>query len=862
MIRHKKLLQKILHKYPFYKHYDNAVNDINVVVIGQSNFGFHFIDMMLQIGQVNNKTLRVSWVISSEQNSIDKYMESRPQLSEFVDINGSMSDSDYRPYAYIKTIGKDDYESIEAIGKIAYIMADFSSEYYSESIEAALNICDSDTVSLYLQDGDNICVHCDGCEEEYLITDLDFDDKLLAMAFNAHIIWEGKGNVDYVEARKRFEKDYYLMSSVDYVLSIAGKLVSVGIHVSNEYDTAKAFRAICKGDSAILETLGRLEHRQWVLRKLTEGYTVLTEENYPVMLQNAKVADAENKRHPNIVHVEELIQTSQNIHNFLKAEADNRRENFFDAPSILALKLFVNNHTPLDVDHESKVWVKFSNVLHAIRDGSLQYADQYETYENELRDSCTLNNSEKSALDNLLKAVFTFVFPILESNQNRDYYRANISLIESTSTILTKPYKPVIAMALYPNYEENGENTDIFKNIAAATLLHPGRIIYFYYDDGRVKRSFIENKLKGIKNYLRKRKIDTKIDPVHYIPSKDYSPEGAINYIERFIDKTNVDFWDGSTLLFQSMSDNAEMIHSIKQKIPYFEFEAARKIFISSHNCEHLRYISDTSFIQLEDMFALRNATEKKLDYPDFGKIYMEMWNIYTGDYASISFHQAARQWIDFTGVVSEKFKQNSYNISEDISLSVVGTEYVEGRGNVSYDFSTILPAMLANGFIISGDDPQSAPVINFKISDLKVADLLTNEGKILEVYTYFKCFDLGYFDDIASGYEFAWEQDNVSNELDCVMTKGFRSMFVECKSRSRLSMDFYFKIDELANRFGIEPIVVIVANAYGENYTHRMVNNLQISRGRQLNIYTVNNEADLRNIGNKLKDIMENSII
>lgn len=116
-----------------------------------------------------------------------------------------------------------------------------------------------------------------------------------------------------------------------------------------------------------------------------------------------------------------------------------------------------------------------------------------------------------------------------------------------------------------------------------------------------------------------------------------------------------------------------------------------------------------------------------------------------------------------------------------------------------------------------------------------------------------------GYFDDAASGYEFRWESGGVKNELDLVLTKGFRSIMVECKAVVALKREYYHKLHSIADQFGIGTIKVLLGNTYARsNAAANELNTVQRSRGSQLHIETISDEAQIVNIGQTLVRLME----
>lgn len=146
---------------------------------------------------------------------------------------------------------------------------------------------------------------------------------------------------------------------------------------------------------------------------------------------------------------------------------------------------------------------------------------------------------------------------------------------------------------------------------------------------------------------------------------------------------------------------------------------------------------------------------------------------------------------------------------------------------------------------------------ISFTYATHQIKQLLTMEGKILEIYTYHKALESGKFNDIRSGFELNWENDFAKNEFDCILTRGFSSLFVECKAtKDDIKSDYYTKISSLVNYFGINAIRVLIADTQeSEEGSQRLEN--RKGQGNLLNVVTITNRADIDNIGEILAEII-----
>ena len=157
--------------------------------------------------------------------------------------------------------------------------------------------------------------------------------------------------------------------------------------------------------------------------------------------------------------------------------------------------------------------------------------------------------------------------------------------------------------------------------------------------------------------------------------------------------------------------------------------------------------------------------------------------------------------------------------------------------------------------------NPDDSRLVSFEYSSARIKKLLTSAGEILEVYVYYQVLKTGYFDDVACGYEFCLEDGEVKNELDLVLTKGFRSIIVECKAEQKLELNFYHKLHSIADHFGIGCIKVLVGNTYRRDDSNiNSTNRMQRTRGDQLGIKTISNEQMIANIGETLINLIEKS--
>jgi hypothetical protein len=142
--------------------------------------------------------------------------------------------------------------------------------------------------------------------------------------------------------------------------------------------------------------------------------------------------------------------------------------------------------------------------------------------------------------------------------------------------------------------------------------------------------------------------------------------------------------------------------------------------------------------------------------------------------------------------------------------------------------------------YIDRAKNAMSATVTNQTVKDMFVAS-----GMILEIYCFFEACKTCLFDDVQTGYRFNWEFDDVTNELDLVLTKGYRSILIECKSIASVDEGIYLTLDSLGDHFGINyaKILILVTDTTTPSYGQF------VSSGNQMDIITISTRKELEKI-------------
>ncbi len=175
--------------------------------------------------------------------------------------------------------------------------------------------------------------------------------------------------------------------------------------------------------------------------------------------------------------------------------------------------------------------------------------------------------------------------------------------------------------------------------------------------------------------------------------------------------------------------------------------------------------------------------------------------------------------------------------------------------GNRAAEICDIIKFLEGKGYLTNLTDRGGALSFTYATSDIK--ELMTTGGKLLEVYVYHKIKETSGFDDVVSSFEINMENTEVTSEFDAIVTKGFRTLFIECKATSGIKQEYYYKIAELARKYGINATAVLIADTQEQNfYDTTPVNIMQRQRGDMLGVITVYKPEEINNIGETLLKI------
>lgn len=1007
-------IQYHLYAHPLYACCSQSDDSLNVLIIGFGVHGQQFLDASLQSGQIRNKKLNVT-VITDSENEKTAYLAQRPELPSFFDIDGTLSEDDDNygriSFESCQLAGNDQNENADILQTIMCEQYDLRRPHYvfialgddmlnraaGDACRTAVEVFEMSCSISY------ICEKSTSSDEQlsflyplFINADIKRIPSYLEverMAFNTHLVWEKNLNVNYGAVRAGYRKDYNHSSCVSSVLSLKYKLYSIGIDLETTgfVEAARRFGGILsdKSNRGLKNELIWIEHRRWVAEKLCLGWQHISD------LEECATGitkDEKRKRHVCIVRsrpdqklatefrsndnydkwdkasdtdlgqLDDLDRMSVELHRVYARKAKKaKKQNLLSGNSIAAIRSLIEGN--------KKALVAFQEWFTCLKDvwnGDMGKVRQYRSLK-----MAFINASEglpverKKAVREQIKAFETVYYPVLASMEYRDWKQDDVALVDNIPFILTYTENAYLAIPF-----STGDNTAVFGNVAASTVVSPSRILYLYYIEKRQSLNELSESIPYVIEYMRKKNFKAVVEFILLYPdavapfvTEEYEKSivqlgnGRIRQVKRIAIKGIEAVHENLTAylnhrrtgktLFAVEKNTTTLSYMLQgagfyKLFPCYQFDSCSMKFHDISNCEMLGFIRKTPYITVTDMAAFRLSSSESSNHPEFYADYKDLWKKYREK------SSAWKSLCDTLGAYSEKndiiasFKRKAprdketdqqrytYILPFACSESVTkvlrflrSQEIVEQGSRVSsyttdscevviidrcgyrneYDrlFSNIYALMLP-GFIsvhlntksreanVAFDDlvvngvqvsaGKAAEItglmeyfrdrgyvinlfaadgkLSFTYATQRIKELLTTAGKMLEVYTYHKVKELGKFDDVVSSFEIDWEETDVKSEFDCILTKGFRTLFVECKARLDIEQNFYYKIAELKDQFGINATAVLVADTQEKPfYTSAPVNAMQRRRGNMMDVVTIWRPDEINNIGHTLLKII-----
>lgn len=934
--------QALLYRRPLFEFIGKSERNMNILVLGWNEAAEAFVDQCLQAGQMDKHELHMMILSDHAEQAMEKYLSDRPDLKRFVNVNGSLSGQNVEIYADLnfKEFSQNNLEETELENSLLDILAEAPDEKYhyfmvafeDDGLKQKVANALKNTVNELIPEETN-AIHYVTTQKENsengifpicirgFQTTADIDPELERMAYNAHLTWEDSINGDAVAELQKFRADKYnYLSSVALALSIRYKLADLDIDYEECQTAAEEFWNKLQ-DNEAKETLNRiiaLEHRRWVLHMCCAGWTAPPEElrqkYYDDCILRCSVKDKENKIHPCIVRssvetplstgifsqdknlwdqkseneeaLDELDRMSLELHRRMAVKAKKyMQENPLDSGEILEIREYLKN--PRISDKLKREWERFVFCLKNIFDGNWAYSKQYDRYKEMFLETVQAEGEEcLNFINERVSILSKKIWPVIEKNFYRDYKMNDEILVRKIPFILTYRIGLSLAMAFRTTTSLTAMNDTMFKNVASATVIKPGKLTYLLYLDENSQKEVIRHMIQIVVKYMRGKGINCEITFLitgrkdvqkekesswrkcfdrlmqnGYI--KDYkfglteTEREALEFWNETLAEHRPDLFDGTTNLFQSMQANGELLKMIQDRYAYFEFDSRSKQFRNNQNCRFLSYIEDHTYLGIEEMFGLVGAADMEFHYPVLGSEYKKLWNIYIGRNRGnkIKWKENVRNSVKNWNIMCDTLKnyEEVYCSKDYVDMRLLEKSYTGYRR--WSDIQKILYELLGEtgGKQYLLPEKENGQIVRFRYLNQDIKSVLTKAGEILEIYTYFKVCEQGWFDEVACGYCFRWEDEKISNELDLVLTKGFQSLIVECKARSKLDQNFYFKLNSLVDMFGIGAHKILLTTAKTDDGDNRM----QQERGNMMGITTISDIQDIEEIAEKFKELV-----
>ena len=458
------VLHDLLFRYPLDRNGPSS-GDLRVLVLGAGTYGQKFIDICLQAGQLHQGRLQITAL--SQQPELDReiYLQIRPALTDFVDCGGMFTG--FVPYARLD-FKPMTFETESTAAQVQAFLAEYAPHYVFISLgDDHRNRRTAKLVGACgIRENVFFVTTAPGEEKEdwgqpvYIrktVTPKTIHPQLHQMALRTHMVWMDTPQPDEATARRQLRKKYHYHASLGFALSVPGKLRRLGIAFDDPEAAAREFQnRLCHMIPETLGLLAALEHRRWVLEKVTAGWQ--PERDLPGSIDRGTMVDATGRTHPCLVHstaavplqtftrqqwdtpgswdedLDPLDLFSVGLHRLCLEAAKQLRASRPLQTGEVALIGRRLEQAPAPV---KAAFEEYRLCLQGILQGNYQAAQVQDSKENALRKTFSmLSSARRKELLGRLQQVRREFFPAVEACRFRDYKGLDASLIASIPYIL------------------------------------------------------------------------------------------------------------------------------------------------------------------------------------------------------------------------------------------------------------------------------------------------------------------------------------------------------------------------------------------------------------------------------------------
>ncbi|MGN0484739.1 MAG: Card1-like endonuclease domain-containing protein [Lachnospiraceae bacterium] len=1001
-------IQYHLYEHPLYECLTKQ-DEIHVLVIGFGNYGQKFLDVALQVGQMPGKKLYVT-VVSDDAQDKEIYLSERPELKDFFCVERSIPKEE-------DSYGSITFQTLNLKRENQSDNKDILQDYLCEQYEDK----SPDYIFISLGEDDLNVSAAEACKEAAQVLEMNFSVNYICeakktdphaekpesgwyplyvnadikkskiypeierMAFNTHLVWEKNLSVDYKNVQEAFRKPYNHNSCVSNVLSLKYKLYSIGIDLEEKelYQAAEQFQRNLKNKTK--NELIWIEHRRWVTEKLCLGWKRM--KDLEKCVDSGMTKDERHKEHVCIVKsrpeqrlngwnreewdgisgkqaaknkfddLDDLERMSVELHRmYMKKAGDSKSANWYT----------IMDNIRTEIEGDRKALVAFQEWFSCMKEISGESGEKIYAYKGlkacflEKAQQAFSSEGKKKLIRSQVEAVDHAFYLTIASKEYRNWKQDDVALIENIPFVLTYTKQSFMVLPF-----STGDNDAVFGNVASATVVNPGTILYLYLVEKVQDIKELLDSVSGVLEYMRKKRLRASIEfIVAYVEKTEKevqkSQEKLLHMDQNRIKKVKLFKVDQVEETPKTMKKylksrqekknffvvekNATKLSylllgaNVYQEFPSYKFDSRTMKFYDVSNCKQLVYIRKKPYISVADMASFRLSSSESSNQPEFFDDYKDLWNLYCANNWAwknlcnilanedkkhavlVTFYsqkqQAAvhQEYHYIIPLYCEKnakhiidfLKQHAYIGGESCvdrynstSCRVTIVDLYQNKKNYDTLFSRVYALMVPDairifdlpdnkikvefdnlvvekfydenlcknnqllklmswfkekGYVTNFVQDPSTKEISFTYASREIKELMTTAGKILEVYTYHKVKESGQFDDVVSSYEINWKEKNIKNEFDCILTKGFCTLFVECKARKEVQQEFYFKISSLTKQFGINATAVLLVDTKDED----SLNNIQqIEKGDMMNVVTISSREEIADIGQVLLKVI-----
>lgn len=732
-------MQCLLYDYPLY-HY--AVNGIvDVLVLGCGTYAQRFIDVAFEMSQISNCNLNIT-VITNRREDEERFLALRPDFTRFFTVNGIPASEE--PYGNIRFLtldeegflGKTDAEKKRNLDKEKNIEKIISvlGENYTPFSYAFIALGENDfnrRIAQAVAQSDSIMVPKLGSRkrkplvnyvlysepkktrlagykdlpvemhpvwvQNVLVSHPDYA-FLKRIAFNVHLVWNGRVNIDLKKERARFKAAYSFNSSLANVLSLKYKLHSAGIQLDkNKLEaTTQKVTELLSGEgkgTCSADELALYEHRRWIVNNVCNGWRGMREDEYCQLFNDTK--DKKNRRHPCITvgQAGRILQNpvwksgEQWDREDLEETVAFRELDALDRMSVLLHRALKSNANKVDLAQINKEASKLKTAL----TGNPQALAAFSSYYTVLQD--ILQNPQERIVknDKTYKHYREKLLLILNADPERkedakehldklDKLFKPIRLAAAYTDFKSKDYEIIENIPFILNYsttlricipfEMTHENR--FENVASCLLLNPAHVTYIVdLEDIKRDGDLAAQLLDFAVSVMDGHNLQTRI---HLVLTAEKCEKAHLEPIAEKLSNLSEDRIVSCTLLTspragQTMQKLREYMHSINSSaIPFtliernrtrisgwldtfrtsaarYSFDSVTKQFEPDKKCAWLRHIPFTEHLNVEDMFASQGCLSVSKE-PEMMKSYLYFWeNFYRKGSTEEELREHAAAW-------------------------------------------------------------------------------------------------------------------------------------------------------------------------------------------------------------------------